>query len=220
MDLFAGPGRARIRDQHDTVEGSPLIALGHAEAPFSHVVLCDRDPENVAALEGRVGPNKERTTIVEGDCNEELGRIVSVIPKHGLNLALLDPFGPKDLRWKSIRALGSLKRMDLLIHFPTNGIKRNFYHHDFDKVVDGIVGTENWRETVYKARHVPRLIEHLREQLISLGYDSERVDSLDVLVPKNRLLYQLVFASKDKLGTEIWRSITRHDGPQRGFAFE
>lgn len=43
LDVFAGPGRARVRDQPTTVPGSALIAVEHAQAPFSRVILCDLD---------------------------------------------------------------------------------------------------------------------------------------------------------------------------------
>src|SRR5689334_9871290 len=50
IDLFAGPGRARIRTTGTIVDGSPFIALNHETAPFTRVIVCDVDEENVAAL--------------------------------------------------------------------------------------------------------------------------------------------------------------------------
>ena len=63
VDLFAGPGRARIRDTGEIIDGSPLIALKHSEAPFTKVILCDLDEENVAALRKRVQPFGGRATV-------------------------------------------------------------------------------------------------------------------------------------------------------------
>jgi len=108
IDIFAGPGRARVRDQPSVVDGSPLVALAHTAAPFTKAILCDLDSENV-----------NRVEIIQGDCNQEISRIVQLIPPYGLNVALIDPFGAKDFKWKTIAQLGSVERMDLLLHFPT-----------------------------------------------------------------------------------------------------
>lgn len=219
VDLFAGPGRARVRDQPATVPGSALIAVEHAQAPFSHVILCDVLPENVAALRARTRADANRVTLVEGDCNTEIDRIVSLVPPHGLHIALIDPFSPSTFKWSTIAKLAAVKRMDLLIHFPTGPTKRNFLHHGFHETIDEMVGTPSWRSRVHAAENVPKLIDVLREQLVALGYEGERVNTLPVHTEKNLLLYHLVFASKDERGTAIWKSITKHDGPQRGFGW-
>jgi three-Cys-motif partner protein len=162
IDLFAGPGRARIRDQAATIPGSALIALEHGDAPFSRVLLCDLDPENVEALRARTTNEQHRVEVLEGDCNAEIDRILALVPPHGLNIALIDPFGPKPLRWSTLAKLGSVKRMDLLIHFPTGSIKRNFYHSGFDQTIDEMLGTTTWRGSVRSAEHVPKLIDVLQ----------------------------------------------------------
>ncbi len=215
LDLFAGPGRARIRDQPETVAGSALIAVEHIDAPFTRIILCDLDPENVHALTERT-KNDHRVAIVQGDCNAEIDRLVALVPPHGLNIALIDPFGPTPMKWSTIARVAAVKRMDLLIHFPTGAIKRNFYHPGFDHTLDEMLGTPAWRSRVLSAEHVPKLIDVLHEQLVELGYASERVKTLPVKADKNLLLYHLVFASKDARGTAIWKSITTHDGAQRG----
>lgn len=219
LDLFAGPGRARVRDQALTVPGSALIAVQHTEARFSQVILCDLDAENAAALRARTRDDRHRVVVVEGDCNEEIDRIVSLVPEHGLNIALIDPFAPSTFKWSTIAKLAATKRMDLLIHFPTGATKRNFFHSGFDQTIDQMVGTTRWRSSIHAAEHVPKLIDTLREQLVALGYESERVNTLPVQTEKNLLLYHLVFASKDMRGTKIWKSITKHDGPQRGLGW-
>ena len=70
--------------------------------------------------------------------------------------------------------------MDLLIHFPTNAIKRNFANPSnphFKDVIDRMFGNDRWRESVRTAKDVVRLIDVLREQLAGLGYDGEMVNS-------------------------------------------
>src|SRR5690242_8395912 len=50
VDLFAGPGRARILKPTEFVDGSPLVAIKAAAenaGAYTRVVLCDIDEENV-----------------------------------------------------------------------------------------------------------------------------------------------------------------------------
>jgi three-Cys-motif partner protein len=141
------------------------------------------------------------------------------VPPEGLNLAFFDPFGAKVFHWDTIARLGRVKRMDLLIHFPTSAIKRNFENPKvprFKETIDRMFGNANWRSQVQDARNVARLIHILREQLAELGYDGEMVNTLPVTNDQGGLLYHLLFASKAPRGTAIWKSISRHHGAQRG----
>ncbi len=209
----------RVRNREKTQDGSALLAVGHDKTPFSKIILCDIDPENVESLRRRTAGD-QRVVVLEGDCNERIDDVVAEIPVEGLNIALIDPFGARPLKWETVAKLARFRRMDLLVHFPTNAIKRNFLNksiRDFDDVIDQLVGTDAWRERVRSHGEVVTLIEILRERLVHLGYDSERVRSMPIENTKGGLLYHLMFASKSKLGTQIWKSLTRHTGKQRGF---
>ncbi len=81
-----------MRSTGTIVDGSPLIAVKHAAAPFTKVILCDLADENVAALRQRTRGD-ERVLTIPGDCNENIDRVVLEIPPYGLNLALVDPYG-------------------------------------------------------------------------------------------------------------------------------
>jgi len=107
----------------------------------------------------------------------------------------------------------------VLLHFPTGAVKRNFLHPGFDLVIDEMMGDQLWRNDVRAAEEVPRLIDHLRRKLVGIGYEADRVNTLQVTNSQNVVLYHLVFAAKDKRGSRIWQSITKHDGAQRGFGF-
>jgi len=209
IDLFAGPGRVRVENERAAHDGSPLIALAHHAAPFSHVVLCDLDDENVAALRARTAAHAARTTIVHGDCNERIDDIVARVPRYGLNLAFVDPFGPKALRWNTLAKLGAFDRMDLLVNFPTGFIKRNFHTLAFREHVTAILGDEQWRSEVTSASDVPKLIELLRARLALLGYRPDRSRSIPITNGSNVVMFYLVFFSKHALGEKIWKSLAR-----------
>ena len=82
IDLFAGPGRARIRKTKRIVETSPIIAL-RVPDPFDKYIFCDEDEVNIAALRERVERDfpKARAAYLVGDCNDHTDEISRNIPK-------------------------------------------------------------------------------------------------------------------------------------------
>lgn len=218
IDLFAGPGRVRVRDCATTDLGSCAIAMEHSRVPFSRLIFCDADADNARALSERTREDA-RVSVIHGDCNERIGDIMELVPMNGLNLAFFDPFGAKTFHWKTLEALAKARRMDLLMHFPTSTVKRNYGNKSnprFEYVIDRMIGSADWRERVPGARDAAKLITELRERLSTLGYVRDEVRSVPVH-SKGKLLYHLVFAAKSTTGTDIWNSIVRHDGAQRGF---
>lgn len=213
IDLFAGPGRARVRSTGAVVDGSPLIAVKHDAARFTKIILCDLNEDNVRALQHRTQGDARVVTIV-GDCNQVIDRIVSEIPPFGLNLALLDPYGLAPLDFETIKRLAMAgKRMDLLVHFPTGDMKRNIANarsseatkERMDKALGGGV-------RAVLPRDVVREIERLRTNLAALGYTGKQVRSVPVLNSQGVIMYHLVYASRNPLGDSIWQSITTPKG--------
>lgn len=94
--------------------------------------------------------------------------------------------------------------MDLLIHFPTMGVKRNFGAVD----IDSMVGRDDWRESVTSAADTVHLFQYLRRSLSDIGYVDEGVRSLPVKNNKGGIVYHLIYATKNTLGNKIWKSIT------------
>ena len=190
LDLFAGPGRARVQTTGTEIDASPLIAVNHTQAPFTKVILCEQDPANAGALRQRTANSASRVAVVEGDCNGLLDQIAAQVPAYGLNIAFLDPFGIAPLRWKTLRTVGSFKRMDLLIHFPIGDIRRNLTQNPaYLELLDDLLGSQKWRNAVTVPSHVPRLIEFLRARLKELGYAGENVKNVEVRNSRRVLLY-------------------------------
>lgn len=210
IDLFAGPGRARVRGREEIIDGSPLIAAHHAEAPFTHILLCEKDPACADALRRRLGADL-RVHVFEGDCNEQIDRIAAAIPPYGLNLALIDPFGATPLRFETLAKLARFERMDMLLHFPTNDLVRNVRRHPGR--VSAFLGTDAWRTKVAGPRDVWKLRDILREQLLPFGYQKAEIFHEPLLRNKrNAPLYHLVLIAKHGLADKIWKSVTRTEG--------
>jgi three-Cys-motif partner protein len=217
VELFAGPGRARVRETREFVPSSPIIALDHAKQPFTRVVLVELDTENIAALKARTRQYGDRVEIIQGDCNEVIDRVVQSVPRHGLNLALIDHYGLKALQFETIRKLAQIERMDLIIHFPVSDMKRNIAKDArYRGWIDRALGVH---VEITLLSDIPKLIENLRTQLRPFGYEQEQVRSVAICNSKKAPLYYLVYVSKHPKGSEIWKSLTKHTGVQRGFDF-
>ncbi len=221
IDLFAGPGIVRIRESGEIRDGSPMVAFRHAEAPFTRLVLCDLDAENVSALRARTASEASRVLVVNGDCNERIDEVVAAIPRHGLNIALVDPFALQALKFSTLRRLSAFKRMDLVIHFPTADIKRNLGQNKQTKRwLDEALGTKQWTTAIASSTDIAGLIEVLKKQLGTLGYQSQHVRSAPIKNNQNATLYYLVYASKSDRGDKIWQSITKNKpSGQKGWDF-
>jgi three-Cys-motif partner protein len=130
--------------------------------------------------------------------------IASYIPKLALSLAVIDPFGAKALAFTTIQRLARFARMDLIVHFPTMAIKRNFEKPDYDATIDRLLGTTKWRDDVTEADQVVKLIPHMKRQLVSLGYErDDEIREVEVRNDQRGVLYHLFFASKSPLGNKI-----------------
>ena len=208
IDLFAGPGLACPQEADHFVEGSPLIALHHSHAPFSRLIFCDIDDQNVQALRSRCA-NDQRVSLVQGNSNELIAEVKELIPPSGLNVALVDPFAPSALSWETLKALGSFLRMDLIINLPVAPLRRFFDHPDTGSTIDHAIGTCGWRQRIRTARDVPLLVDYLKASLATIGYTGQSVRSIEIRNSKEGVLYYLVFAAKHTLGDKIWQSIAR-----------
>jgi three-Cys-motif partner protein len=209
VDLFAGPGRACVGETGPIIDGSPLIAAHHREAPFTDILLCELDPEAARALRQRLR-NDARVRVFAGDCNEQIDKIAAAVPPYGLNMALIDPFGATPLHVDTLARLAQFGRMDIILHFPTWDLKRNF---ERSERIDRLLGTARWRGRVREARDVPRLVDVLREQLEPFGYGNAEVRYVPPIKSgKNVPLYHLVFLAKNPLGDKIWQSVVRVEG--------
>ncbi len=230
LDLFAGPGKCRIRETNDILLGSPLIALT-ARYPFGRYFFVDADPANVRALRQRSSKSEyeNRVLCFEGDSNKLVHSITQQIieedanrPKGkwpSLNLAFLDPEG-LELHWGTVEALARVSRMDLIIHYPQMGISRempNEIELSPPTKLDRFFGDTAWRDIFKRSRKAGKgsphrdLISYYKEKLARYGYKVREIptgDEARIVHPtRGATLYRLIFASKHNLGNRFWREI-------------
>lgn len=218
LDLFAGPGKCRIRDTGEEIDGSPLIAL---KLNFAKYFFIEADEQRHRALTQRVNdraPEKVKDVeIVRGDCNEEIRKLN--LPASGLGLAFIDPTGVSNIAFETIRAFAQSRKIDLIINFPEGmGIRMNLHQYTDNErnALNRFMGSARWQQ---RQREAPTSFDEMckgiadeyLENLKGLGYLAVDRDWIPVKTDKNALLYYLLFASKDARGVDFWHKITTID---------
>lgn len=225
VDLFAGPGVCFDRNSGERFPGSPLIAA-NAPKSFDRILLCDIDRDACEACEARLAksPAAGRFQIFPGDCNVQIDKIVTAIPRGALTLAFLDPTG-LHLHFTTVQKLSQHGPVDLLILFPDAvDILRNADHYYFNQSeskLDRVLGEgSEWRRRKAALAHadaarVRRLFAEIyKDQLRRLaGY--EYFDD-EVIAGPSGPLYRLVYATKHPRGIDFWKkSMKKELGGQR-----
>lgn len=218
IDLQAGPGKNRFKPSGEIMLGSPLIALT-AKYPFHHYRFVELAADAYAALDIRTRASEyvDRIQVIHDDCNTAVDHIVGEIKKspNSLSLAFLDPEG-LELHWETVKKLGRLDRMDLIINFSTSGFTRNARQmmNVPNSKLDSFFGTPDWRD-VYSGiqgkdgSYIRRsVIDFYQSRLQTLGYKEINLDGYSERVFKNRKgrqIYTLIYASKHDLGLKFWK---------------
>lgn len=229
IDLFSGAGRAKIKDTGKIVDGSPLIALG-IDDPFDRYIFCEQDAKNMDALSKRVKvryPSLD-THFVNGDANDRVDEILSLIPQHSatykvLGFCFVDPFKIGNLKFNTLKRL-SAKYMDFLVLIPTGmDARRNvsYYMRYNSRHIVEFTGRPNWREEWPQAEMRGDnfglfVINQFCTSMADIGYKYTTAgDSVEIRsTEKNLSLYRLAFFSKHPLGHKFWNEAKKYSTPQ------
>ncbi|OGL50657.1 MAG: hypothetical protein A3H37_07610 [Candidatus Schekmanbacteria bacterium RIFCSPLOWO2_02_FULL_38_14] len=238
IDLFAGPGKCIIRNEKREIDSGGIRALKRDEAPFNEYFYFDLCSSNTEALEKRISTTFNRK-IKLGDSNVLINELVEILLRkpYRYHFTYIDPFGPDELKFNTLRELAKLNRMDMLIHFPIGAIKRNLkiWSNKRNTILDDFLGTDAWRNLikglpnnqifktiidVFKAQL--KSIDYPEEGLKLLASDKDIYAGLPTVPVKNSRevdLYVLILAAKHPLGQRIWNSIikTTPDGQKNLF---
>lgn len=233
IDLFAGAGKARIKESGKVVLGSPLLALS-APDPFDRYIFCENNPELMEALRERVRRNFPEADVqfVSGDCNEQIDSILAEIPQRSKGLKVLtfcfvDPFS-LNIHFNTIRTLASY-RMDFLILLMLMDPMRNEnrYMDENSDRIDLFLGLPDWRERWLNAKTQNMsfrkfLATEYAGQMASLGYRPEAINTMVEVrsEDKNLPLYYLSFFSKHELGYKFWKQVQKYSTDQLSLDLE
>lgn len=230
IDLFSGPGHAKVRGTERIVETSPLIAPRVPDR-FDKYIFCDRDAKNISALRHRVGrefPGVEASYVI-GDCNEVVAEIVEQIPKASkgksvLSFCFADPFGIDDLKFKTIQTLSARSRMDFLVLLALDVDANRFqslYVKETSRVIDELFDDSSWRSRWATARAQGVdfrvfLAEAFASRMVRLGYLPAGLERMKEVRSneKNLPLYHLAFFSKHPRGYQFWDQVLKYGTDQ------
>lgn len=223
IDLFAGAGKARIRNSRTILDGSPLLALSIPNR-FDKYIFCEEKKALLDALKARVSADYPDVDVsyVEGDCNEKVNEIMALIPKYSrtnkvLSFCFVDPFS-LNIEFKTIKKLSSVF-MDFLILLAFSDASRNerIYVKEGNDRIEHFLGEPDWRKKwaieMKRGETFVRFLEkEYINQMASLGYPS---DSKKLMIEvrsddKNLSLYHLAFFSRDELGYKFWREVQKY----------
>ena len=220
IELFCGPGQARVRGTNDVYDGSAIVAAQAARdsgVPFTDVYLADTNKDYVDACVHRVGGSARRFSCV-GPASETSESILGKLNPHALHFVVLDPFNLDDLPFDVIKNLARLRHVDMLIHFSSQDLQRNLDLNlagDRDNL-DGFC--PGWRLSVpvRASKNAQRraYADHWCSLMSNLGMTTANAVE-HVVGTKNQTLYWLYFAAKNPLAIKLWNAMSAARGPQR-----
>jgi three-Cys-motif partner protein len=230
LELYSGPGRAKIEGTSKTLDTPSLRALG-LDPGFGVHVYGELDAERLAALEARCRARRPdaRCRFVTGDVNETWSVLRDEVRKSAgrgtsLTFCFVDPYRCADLSFATVRGLSSL-RADFLILVPSfmdANRNRDTYLLESNGVLDRFLGDCAWR-TAWAAREKPNekfgsfVADQLGRRMAGLDFHYDGPNSLKLIrsTEKRLPLYHLAFFSRSALGTKFWREARKSSDSQR-----
>ena len=211
IDLFCGPGRARIRETGEWIDGSAISAWKISQAggaPFSNVLIADIDTESREATAERLERLGAPVHQISGSAVQAATQVVQLVNPYGLHFAFVDPFSLGALDFKIIQSLASLKRIDMLIHISKMDLQRNLRTNITSEESAFDMFAPGWRSEVDVRRsqtEIRRLVvEYWRNKVTTLGIWPSTNMKL-ISGSSNQPLYWLLLAAKHELAHKFWK---------------
>lgn len=222
IDLFAGPGRVRIRDTKEIRDGSSLIAWNEAvrrKSQFSNLYVADARKEILGACCARLRSATAPVIPISGEAAATVDAVIRSLHPRGLHFAFLDPYDLESIPFEIIRKLAGVAKMDILMHVSVQDLQRNLrrYIQQKDSPLDAFA--PGWRSSVDTDRSDDlvrgKILEHWRELLKSKGMQTTETHEL-VAGSKNQRLYWLAFAARHPLALGFWEKVRDIDRNRQG----
>lgn len=225
IDLFCGPGRARVRETTRIIDGSALVAAKKAidsKTPFSELHIADSNESFLTAAGTRLGRLGVPAKAYAGTSRDTVGQITAVLPKFGLHFAFLDPYDLKSLPFGVIEQLATVRRMDILIHVSAQDLQRNLrrYIESRQSPLDSFA--PSWRHVIDKmdrdANVRSRIFLHWLELIRAC--DMQPAQGVEAVTgTRNQHLYWLVFVARHERALRFWEEI-RNVTDQKSLDFQ
>jgi three-Cys-motif partner protein len=212
VDLFCGPGRARVRGNGQWIDGSAVAAWkisSDSEAPFSGIYVADKDPIRRAACVERLRHLDAPVHELAGSAVEASAEFVKAVSRFGLHFAFLDPYNLSDLDFRIIRALAVLKRIDLLVHVSVMDLQRNLSANldpdatAFDQFAPGWRANIDLKRGPFELRR--QVVDYWRKLVSELGKHPS--DEMELIKGEGgQRLYWLLLVAEHELAHKFWNA--------------
>jgi len=218
IDPFCGPGRCRVRETGEWIDGGAVAAWKKSRdggAPFTQVYVGDLDQQRRGSVATRLRQLGAPVVEIDGAAVQSIRQVVTSLNHHGLHFAFLDPFSLEALDFGIIDALSKFKHIDMLVHVNQMDLQRNLVSNAtsdesaFDRFapgwrneVDLVQGQQGVRQQVF---------QYWRDQVASLGVWTSTEMRL-ITGSKNQPLYWLLLAAKHDLAHKFWATASNVEG--------
>jgi three-Cys-motif partner protein len=217
IEVFAGSGRARIKETGALIDGSPLVAFKSATTggvPFSEIHLGDIREDYSTAASKRIKMLGGSAQSYTGKAEETAKEIVKRLNPYGLHLAFLDPFNLANLSFALIQTFASVKRVDLLMHISAQDIQRNADRYTAEDCAIFDTFAPGWRTEVDLNQNLSAIriavLNYWQKLLRHLGFLDSRWEL--IRGSRSQRLYWLALASREKIANYFWDEIRNTSG--------
>lgn len=218
IDLFCGPGRCKVRETGEWIDGGAVAAWKKSlegGAPFTQVFIGDIDEQRREAAAKRLRQLGAPVVEVAGSAAHAVQKVVPRLNPYGLHFAFLDPFNLEALDFGIIRTLSTLERIDILVHVNQMDLQRNLVTNAVSEESAFDVFAPGWRNKVDIARGQQevrqQVFQYWRDMVASLGVWPSTEMKL-IRGSKNQPLYWLLLAAKHELAHKFWAAASNLDG--------
>lgn len=214
IDVFSGPGRSKIRDNGQFIDGSPVAAFKKGKAslaPFTSIHISDARTDLLASCKARLEVLGAPVYPEKGPASDAMPAIVRQLDPSGLHFAFLDPHNLGALSFDLFQTLSKLKRIDIIVHVSVSDLQRNVdrytseLHTQFDKFAPG------WRAHISAEMNQERLrakmLEYWSDKVMALGLPRAKHCEL-ITGSRNQRLYWLIFLAKASFAHSLWKKIS------------
>ena len=215
VDLFSGPGRARIGHAGRVIDGSPLVAWNAAagrENPFTSVIVSDSHRGYAEAAASRLRPLGAPVVARQCTAVEAARWAADQLDSNSYHLAFVDPYNLGGLPWEVFKVMTPHKHLDFIVHFSESDLTRNLDTYSAREQSALDLFAPGWREKVGDMRDPVQtrglFFEHWVHLFEAEGYQLAK--AIKFTNSKNATLYRLVLLSRElDLAKKIWKSVAK-----------
>ncbi len=212
IDLFCGPGRCKVKDSGEFIDGSCVTAWRKSVeggTPFSQVFISDKDDSRLAAATERLRRLNAPVRPVPGPAVDAATAILMRTEPQGLHFAFVDPFSLGALNFDIFKTLTRRKRMDILVHLSKMDLQRNLDDNlgsetpAFDAFAPGWKGAIDVGQAQRGIR--TEIIDHWRDLIAGLGTEASTEMRL-LKGSRSQHLYWLLLLANHQLAHKFWKA--------------